>query len=51
MNRRALLALALSLSLPVLGADPMPARSPADLVTDAVWLKVRSLPAGRRPRP
>lgn len=50
MSRRALLALALSLSLPVLGADPMPVRSPADLVTDAVWLKVRSLPAGRRPR-
>ncbi|MBK8575321.1 MAG: patatin-like phospholipase family protein [Elusimicrobia bacterium] len=51
MNRRALWGVVLALGLSCPGfSGPTPSRSPADVVTDAVWLKLRSLPVGQRPR-
>jgi NTE family protein len=51
MIPRALWAVALivGLSLPG-GAASLSARSPVDGVTDALWLKLRTLPVGQRPR-
>jgi len=38
------------LSFPVSAADTSPTSSSAERVTDALWLKLRSLPVGQRPR-
>jgi hypothetical protein len=44
------LFLALACLFRVSAADPLPTPSSAELVTDALWLKLRSLPVGQRPR-
>jgi NTE family protein len=51
MIRRALWAVTLGVSLWLpAGAERTTTRPPAESVTDAVWLKLRSLPVGQRPR-